>query len=346
MPRSRGQHSHTARPTVRQLEANRPHPPQVDAVDLSQLEHLPTSYQELDTYYNQLREAQPFKLRLETLKRIERVTNRPLLCYVTKTRDIPQGIASFIDDSDLIGFSDLINSINGDSVDLYIVSNGGSAEATERIVRMLRERFHSIRFILPSNAYSAATLLSFCGEEIIMGPQSTLGPIDPQLNGIPARAILRAFETLQKTLADEGPSALTAYMPLVMKYDLHILEMCRSMETFSKELARTWLSTYVFCCEEGDPAVSSVVDYFSDYDRHHTHGRSIGRAKAKELGLKITYVEDIPELDPLILSLHNQYEIWFNKTAFYKNYENAHGICWGRQAQQVSVQVPLMQPAL
>lgn len=310
------------------------------AEDASQLEHIPVSFNELTNYYNQFAEARPFDLRLTTLHRIEQITNRPLICYVTKTHNIPQGIPAYIEDSDLVGFSDLIHSVEGKAVDVFLVSNGGSAEATERIVRLLRERFDSVRFVIPANAYSAATLLSFSGDEVIMGEQATLGPIDPQLNGIPTRAILRAFETLQDVLKQQGPSALTAYMPLIMKYDLHILEMCRSAEELSKELAQNWLSTYMLKGSESSPVITAIIEFFSSYDVLKSHGRSIDRTKARELGLRVVNVEDIEGLADLMRSLYNQYELWFDKTSFYKDFENAHGISWGRQSQSVTLQIP------
>jgi hypothetical protein len=292
----------------------------------------------LHDYYEQLGEAQPFTLRVETFRRIEAATQRPLICYVSKTRNVPQGVPSYIDDSDLTGFSDLIYSTSGNEVDVLLVSNGGSAEATERIVRMLRERFTSIRFILPANAYSAATLLAFSGEQLIMSSQATLGPIDPQLNGIPARAILRSFETLEEKFKTEGPGGLTAYMPLVMKYDLHMLEMARSMEEYSRELARTWLSTYMFKCPEDDERVTRIVAFFSDYDSLKTHGRSIDRTRARDLGLEVANTEATAGLDDLVRSLSNQYELWFDRTPFYKDFENARGIAWGRQIQTHTMQ--------
>jgi hypothetical protein len=103
--------------------------------DLSGLENLPITYQDLSNFFAKLGEANPFYLRKETFLRIERLTNRPLLCYITKTHNVPQGVPAYINDSDLIGFGDLVQSINGDSVDVFIVSNGGSVEASERIVR-------------------------------------------------------------------------------------------------------------------------------------------------------------------------------------------------------------------
>ena len=312
--------------------------------DPSKLDRLPVSYQEIHDYYEGLREAQPFALRKETFLRIEAITGRPLICYVARTANVAPGLAVAIDDSDLIGFSDLVHSISGQDVDVLIESNGGSAEAAERIVRLLRGRFNSVRYIIPGNAYSAATLICFSGNSLVTSSITTLGPIDPQINGIPARAILRAFATLEERLAREGPKALTAYVPLISKYDLHLLEMCKSAEDLSKDLAASWLSEYMLKCAKDDPRVAKIVDYFASYDEHKSHSRSIDRNKSAELGLAIENVEDTKRLEDLIRSLHNQYGFWFDKTPFVKMFEDARGICWGRQQQNITVQLPMIPP--
>ncbi len=197
---------------------------------------------------------------------------------------------------------------------------------------------------MPANAYSAATLMCFAGDQILMDSLGTLGPIDPQVNGVPARAILRAFETIEQRLKAEGPRALTAYMPLISKYDLHLLGICKSAQELSEELARTWLRTFMLKCDEDDPQVGRIVEFFASYDVHKSHGRSIDRTKARELGLKVANVEETAELGDLVRSLHNQYELWFGKTAFYKMFEDARGTNWGRQAQSVVVQLPVPGP--
>lgn len=308
--------------------------------DPSTLVEVPESFQALSDFFGKSRQANPFAIRLETFRRIERITSTPLISYVTRTHNVDQAMSPYIEDSDLVGFGDLINAVPDDSVDVFLVSNGGSAEASERIVRILRERFTRVRYIIPANAFSAATLMCFSGDEILMDAQGTLGPIDPQINGVPARAIMRAFETIEKRLKEEGPQALGAYLPLIQKYDLHILEICKSSQELSVELARTWLSKYMLKCEETDPKVGTVIDFFSSYDIHKSHGRSIDRNKARELGLSITYVETTPALGRLVRSLYNQYELWFDKTPFYKMFEDARGINWGRQMQRVVVQLP------
>lgn len=305
---------------------------------------IPVTYQAIQDFFQRAGQAKPFILRLETIRQIEVLTKRPLVCYVTKTNNAPQGLPTYVDNADLTGFDDLTQSIVEKGIDVFIVSNGGSAEAAERIVRLLRERFDSVRFIVPGNAYSAATLMCFSGDEVIMGARGTLGPIDPQINGIPTRTILRAFETLEQRLKDEGPRALTAYMPLISKYDLHMLEMCKSYEELSRELATMWLSQYMLKCPRDDKQVKDIVDFFADYDTHKSHGRSIGITQARELKLEVADTQETPGLRDLVCSLYNQYEMWFDTTSFFKMFENAHGINWGRQAKTINVQLPTIMP--
>lgn len=287
--------------------------------DPSKLDRIPTTYQEVQDYFSKLGEGKPFDLRLETFRRIQQVTGRPLVCYVTKTHNLDLNIPgisgtpdipAYIDNSDLTGFGDLTRSVEGNDVDVFIVSNGGSAEATERIVRLLRERFRTVRFIVPADAFSAATLMCFSGDQIIMDSVGTLGPIDPQINGVPARAILRGFEAALERLKSEGPQALTGYMPLLSKYDLHILEICKSAQELANELARNFLSSYMIKGGNDNSVITGIVQFFSDYDVHKSHGHSIGRVQARALGLKVVDSESINGLADLVRSLYNQYDFF------------------------------------
>ncbi len=300
---------------------------------------LPRSYGELQKFLEKQGSIDLFELRLAVINGIQSETKRPLLCYATQTSNVATGAPVSIDDGDLVGFSDLIDSVDGTKADVFIISNGGSAEATERIVRRLRGSFTGLRFLVPSNAYSAATLMCLAGDEILMLPEGTLGPIDPQLNGVPARAILRGFERLEKRLAKEGAKALTAYVPLLQKYDLHLLEQCRSANELSKELARSWLQQYAMCKSTHD-AISDAVEFFCNWDQHKSHGRSIDAAAAQKIGIPATILSD--PLADLVRSLYHQYTLFFDKTPFCKVFENSKGIAWGRQySQQVHIPLPI-----
>ena len=304
----------------------------------------PDSYQALAEYFTDGKAVNPFELRRETMRRIEEVTGRPLICYVAKTQNLSPGVPAHIDDSDLVGVSDLIRSSPAEKIDVLILSNGGSPEAAERIVHLLRAQYGGVRFIVPGNAFSAATLICFSGDTIVMTLESTLGPIDPQINGVPARAILRAFETLEERLKTEGPRALPAYVPLLSRYDLHILEICKSAQDLSSELAIRWLSDYMLKCADTEEKVLKTVQFFANYDIHKSHGRSIDRRRAADM-LSVEITENLG-LDSLVRSLYLQYVFWFEKTAFYKNFECVRGINWGRQAAPMNVQFPLNVPPI
>ncbi|MDY6867317.1 MAG: hypothetical protein SVT56_05345 [Chloroflexota bacterium] len=317
--------------------------PKKEKFETSQIDEIPATYQGLMDLFGSFKEINLFEFRKETMKRIESKTERNLICYVTQitgnTRDIPTGI----DDFDLTGFNDLVSTSLGEEIDILIISNGGSPEATERIVKLIRSKYNSVRYIVPSNAYSAATLISFSGDQLIMGPISTLGPIDPQIGGIPARAIIRAFDRVEERLKTEGPKSLTAYLPLLQKYDLHLLEMCESAQKLSEELAKEWLSKYLLKSSNSPDQLHEIVKYFSSFDKHKSHARGIDRETAKSQGLPIVYTEEI-ELDELVGSLLNQYMIAIDRSPFYKLFENSRGINWGRQRQNLRLRLPNPEP--
>jgi ClpP class serine protease len=219
-----------------------------------------------------------FGFRKACYEEIEKHRGRPLLVYATKFLEgVPQGVPNFIDISDVDGFTDLINSIKGrTSVDVLLHSPGGRPDATERIVGLLRGNFEEVNFLIPHSAYSAATMLALSGNHIILHPSATLGPIDPQINGIPARSIKRGFEKAKERIAKEGPEALPAYIPLIEKYSLDLLELCDDSEKLSKELVSTWLKKYMFKGERNvGRKIQKAVSYFSDYDTHLMHSRPL-----------------------------------------------------------------------
>lgn len=276
-------------------------------------------------------------LRLACYKDIEAIRGRPLLVYCVRfiaASPFAQGLIN-IDLSDIDGFTDLINSIpQGNSVDVLIQSPGGYPDATERIVALLRQRFNEVHFIIPHSAYSAATMLALSGNSITLHSSATMGPIDPQINGIPARSIKRGFENVKEKVKIEGPESLPAYIPLIEKYSIDLLEQCEDALNLSKILVTTWLRDYML--NDGgnhEERITSVVDYFSDYDQHLTHSRPLLLSKIKKFGLNINQAED--ELASLIWEAHLLIDGFFESSPFVKLYENSYGISWGRQVPQI-----------
>lgn len=272
---------------------------------------------------------------------IEALRKRPLFVYASKFPGAHPAAPVTIEQGDVDGFTDLISKTDpkAKSVDVLIHSPGGSPEATERIVSLLRNRFDDVVFLVPHSAYSAATMLALSGNEIILHPSATLGPIDPQINGIPARAIQKGFARVRELLKDQGPEALPAYVPLIEKHSLEILEICDDALLLSKELARNWLLEFMFRGDVANlPKIEAAVDFFADYSEHKTHSRPLMFNKLAKLDLNITVAED-----PLADLLREAYLVingFLNVTTFVKVYENASGLTWGNQFQLVQQQMP------
>ena len=96
---------------------------------------------------------------------------------------------------------------------LILTSNGGDPRSAYLIGKLCRELSADKEFIvaIPRNAKSAATLLASAADEIHMGSLSELGPIDPQINGLPALGLKSAIETIADIVdKNEGSAELFA----------------------------------------------------------------------------------------------------------------------------------------
>jgi Serine dehydrogenase proteinase len=276
-----------------------------------------------------------YDLRCGVYRDIEKLRERPLIVYAVRFIDSQLGPIS-IDLGDVDGFTDLISAVDesATAVDVLIHSPGGSPEATERIVALLRSRFRDdVQFLVPHSAYSAATMLVLSGNQIVLHSSATLGPIDPQVNGLPARSIRRGFDKIRELLRTEGPEALPAYLPLIEKHSIEILEICDDSLKLSKELVTEWLGRYMFAGTDAGDIIERAVQFFSDYDTHKTHSRPLMFEKLQDLNLKISVADD--PLGGLMREAYILLSGFFSTTAFVKVFENSHGLSWGRQFQMI-----------
>jgi len=286
--------------------------------------------------------AQMRSARRDLIDKIEDVTGRPLIVYATAFLNHPE-VRSSLDDSDLEGFSDLVEDLPGHVLDVLLHCPGGSIESAERICRLLRSRFTDIRYVVPHTAYSAATLLALSGNQILLDDRSALGPIDPQIlimsggawHYVPTRAILQSFETVRKILKQEGPDALPVFLPMLSKYELHIFETCKNAEKLSQTLAREWLDRYMFS-EDRDrvQSVNRIVKALSDHRANVSDHRPLGIDQLIGLGLSIVDLRSVPDLRQAFWELSCRLEHLFEVANIAKFFENRETVSWGRFFQQ------------
>ncbi|MFZ5617823.1 MAG: SDH family Clp fold serine proteinase [Pseudomonadota bacterium] len=77
-------------------------------------------------------------------------------------------------------------------LDVILHTPGGLALAAVQIARAVKDhRGHTTVFV-PHYAMSGGTLIALAADTIVLGPHAVLGPIDPQIDGRPAAAIIEA----------------------------------------------------------------------------------------------------------------------------------------------------------
>lgn len=65
-----------------------------------------------------------------------------------------------------------------ESLDVLIESYGGNPVAGYRLAQIIRDFSQEVYFLVPSHAFSAATLLTFSGDQVRLGHTAGLSPID------------------------------------------------------------------------------------------------------------------------------------------------------------------------
>ena len=142
-------------------------------------------------------------VRRKYLQQLHILTGRHTILYATaflesKLQPLPPGDLQ-ISLLDLQGFMECLSSVEHRSLDLLILSPGGSAEAAESIVSYLRAKFDHIRVIIPLAAKSAAAMVALAADEIVMARYSQLVPLIRSSPLQPRKGRVRPWHKLSLT---------------------------------------------------------------------------------------------------------------------------------------------------
>src|SRR5215472_11239872 len=77
-------------------------------------------------------------------------------------------------------------------IDFVIHTPGGLVLAAMQIARAVEAHKAKVTVYVPVYAMSGGTLIALAADEIVLGEFSVLGPIDPQIAGLPAASIVKA----------------------------------------------------------------------------------------------------------------------------------------------------------
>lgn len=215
---------------------------------------------------------------------IEAATGRPLLVYFM----LPSEMIVHEDAEDI---SEILQGVEGDTLDIVIQTPGGQVDAVEKLITVLRNRFgNNYRVFVPSLAKSGGTVIAISAAEIVLGMTSELGPIDPQLP--------------DPRLGGSVPCDLIAQDgQLPQTYRMLATQLINRLQG----MASKYLADGMF--KGIDQAqIDAVVKKLASSPSYNSHGAVIDYSEAKSLGLNVSQMEHTDELWRQIWMLYCMYE--------------------------------------
>lgn len=281
-------------------------------------------------------------IRRKYLRRLSKLTGRNVIVYYSGWLQKSGFRENLINDADKNGFMTVIHKLDRTKgLDLLLHTPGGEIAATESIVDYLRSMFRTdVRAIIPQLAMSAGTMIACSCKEIIMGKQSNLGPIDPQLGGMAAHGILeevdRAFNEIKS-----DPAKAIIWQPILQKYQPTLVGECEKAIKWSESLVKEWLRTGMFGAQKNSGRkITKIITELGDHAVNLNHARHMSLDKCREIGLNVTSLESDPRLQDLVLSVHHACIHTLSSTNAFKIIENQSGSAFIQAFQNVVVAKP------
>lgn len=272
-------------------------------------------------------------VRRQHLKYLAELTGRNTIVYYSGWNEkqflLSQGLTGAeVNDSDKNGFMATIHEMDRSrGLDLLLHTPGGNVAATESLVHYLRAMFGTdLRVVVPQLAMSAGTMIALSGKTVVMGKHSSLGPIDPQIMGMPAHGLVEEFNKAAEAIKSD-PAAIPVWQPILAKYPPTLIGESQKAIVWAEDMVRQWLASGMF---EGDTdaasKASSIVSELASHELTLSHDRHIHADKAASIGIKVEILEDNPDLQEAVLSVHHACIQTLAETPAFKIIENHMGV--------------------
>ncbi len=234
--------------------------------------------------------TQHYDTRKKYYRRLEEIMGMPVLSYLTSFR-----YPVSINDEDVVLFEDILQKMDvTKGLALLINSPGGSGESAERIVNICRSNSGTGTFkaIVLGKAKSAATIICFGAEEIIMTKSAELGPIDPQVylkdRLLSAYNLITTYKELFKE-AVQTKGNLEPFLQQLQHFDAFDIKEFQSWMALSQDIAIKLLKGGMMSkCSESE--IEKNLNKFLIPEETKTHSRPIYAKDCVDCGLNIKVV--------------------------------------------------------
>ena len=269
-------------------------------------------------------------------------TQRNIIAYYSGFLS-KSGIAQLeLNDEDKNGFMMAVHKLDKTKgLDLILHTPGGSIAAAQSIVNYLQKMFKSdIRAVVPQIAMSAGTMVACSCRSILMAEHSNLGPIDPHLRGVPAYGAIAEFK---KAFAEikKDPAKVRVWEPILSQYRPTFLGQCQNAIKWSNDFVQEQLEKVMFAKESSAKTkAKKITQRLAHYKKNKAHDRHLHLEDCKTIGLKIERIEDDPDLQDLVLTVHHCYMHTLMNTHAFKIIENHLGTAFVKLNVAVSFAAP------
>jgi serine dehydrogenase proteinase len=236
--------------------------------------------------------------RIALYQKIENHRKRPLIVYVTSKRE---GVYAIMSTDALPKIIEQIDALpaGSEAVDFLIASHGGDPMVAWRIMTLIRQRVKNVAVMIPQSAYSAATLVAFGADEIIMHPNGHLGPVDMQITTIGDSGQAKRFSTEDISAFLEfvrDNLKITDQEHIRILFELTCKEVGSLVIGFSArssklavDLGERLLALHM-ADDENRSKLRSIVENMSR--KFQSHAYPVNRKEAVEMGLPVNKERD------------------------------------------------------
>lgn len=185
---------------------------------------------------------------------------------------------------DLNDSEDVLNAIRStpkdQPIEMILHTPGGLVLPALQIARALKAHPAPVTVFVPHYAMSGGTLIAMAADQIVLNSHAVLGPIDPQIGGLPAASIGAVVNAKSADAVDD--------------YTLILNDVAQKAQQQLERAARELLRGTV-----SDNAAVAVAEQMSS--GRWTHDYPIGAAEAAAIGLNVS--DKMPEDISLLMML-------------------------------------------
>ena len=252
--------------------------------------------------------------RLSLMRKIAELRQSIVLAFITGDR--PNMEAQIGDDAVRHFYQHLRDLGPINKLDLFLYSRGGASDVPWRLVSGIRNICNSWAVLIPYRANSAATMIALGADEVVMGPQAELGPIDPSLTtshpgedqtsrytNVSVEDVMAYVQFMQERVGLSDQSVLADGLGrLTDRIDAVALGNVHRTHSHIRDVALRILMS-----RSESPAEAIANNIVSTLaERVYAHGHAITIQEATDIGLPTT--QPSPDLERAMWSLLQEYE--------------------------------------